>query len=82
MRNRSSNANRHGRPSLAPGGLGGKDAFRQLEALDPDVRAIVSSGYSNDPLMANYARCGFCGAVKKPYLVQEMSRVLNEVIKG
>ena len=47
-----------------------------------DVRAIVASGYSNDPVMANHAHYGFRGAVKKPYLVQEMSRVLNEVIKG
>jgi CheY-like chemotaxis protein len=65
-----------------PGGLGGKEALHQLKALDPDVRAIVSSGYSNDPVMANYAHYGFRGAVKKPYLVQEMSRVLNEVIKA
>ncbi len=65
-----------------PGGMGGQEALHQLKALDPDVRAIVSSGYSNDPVMANYAHYGFCGAVKKPYLVQEMSRVLDEVIKG
>jgi CheY-like chemotaxis protein len=65
-----------------PGGLGGQEALHQLKALDPDVRAIVSSGYSNDPVMANHAHYGFRGAVKKPYLIQEMSRVLNEVIKG
>ncbi len=64
-----------------PGGMGGKETVRQLRTLDPNVRAIVSSGYSNDPVMANYARYGFCGAVKKPYLVQEMSQVLNAVIK-
>jgi DNA-binding NarL/FixJ family response regulator len=62
--------------------LGGQEALHQLKALDPDVRAIVSSGYSNDPVMANHAHYGFRGAVKKPYLIQEMSRVLNEVIKG
>ena len=65
-----------------PGGMGGKETVQQLTALDPNVRAIVSSGYSNDPVMASYASYGFCGAVKKPYLVQEMSRVLNAVIKG
>jgi DNA-binding NarL/FixJ family response regulator len=58
------------------------EANLRTAQLDPDVRAIVSSGYSNDPVMANYAHYGFRGAVKKPYLVQEMSRVLNEVIKG
>jgi hypothetical protein len=51
-------------------------------ALDLEVKAIVSSGYSNDPVMANYTAHGFKGAVKKPYLVQEMSRVLHTVING
>ena len=49
--------------------MGGKETVRQLRTLDPNVRAIFSSGYSNDPVMASYARYGFCGAVKKPYLV-------------
>ncbi len=65
-----------------PGGMGGKAAMRQLLSIDPNVRAIVSSGYSNDPVMSSYASYGFCGAVKKPYLVQEMSHVLSEVING
>ncbi|MGB5985228.1 MAG: PAS domain S-box protein [Desulfobacterales bacterium] len=63
-----------------PGGMGGKEAIGHLRALDPEVRAIVSSGYSNDPVMANYAEYGFCGAVKKPYLIQEMSRAINAAI--
>ena len=65
-----------------PGRMGGKETAQQLAVLDPDVRAIVSSGYSNDPVMANHTSYGFCGAVKKPYLVQEMSRVLSGVING
>ncbi len=65
-----------------PGGMGGREALRKLMDQDPGVRAIVSSGYSNDPVMANYAAHGFKGAVKKPYLVQEMSRVLYDVING
>lgn len=65
-----------------PGGMGGKETVKQITALDPSVRAIVSSGYSNDPVMANYTSYGFCGAVKKPYLVQEMSQVLSAAIKG
>jgi PAS domain S-box-containing protein len=64
-----------------PGGMGGKETMRRLSELDPNVRAIVSSGYSSDPVLAKHARYGFCGAVKKPYLVQEMSQVLNTVIK-
>jgi hypothetical protein len=61
--------------------MGGKETLRRLAALDPHVRAIVSSGYSNDPVMANHTDYGFAAAVKKPYLVQEMSRVLHNVIQ-
>jgi two-component system cell cycle sensor histidine kinase/response regulator CckA len=79
----------HGKPFDAvildltvPGGMGGKETVRQLVAMDPHVRAIVSSGYSNDPVMANYSDYGFCAAVKKPYLVQKISQVLFKVVKG
>jgi PAS domain S-box-containing protein len=65
-----------------PGGMGGKEAINHFIKMNKNVRAIVSSGYSNDPVMANYTRYGFCGAVKKPYMIEEMSRVLNTVIKG
>lgn len=65
-----------------PGGMGGKETVRELHAIDPDVRALVSSGYSNDPVMANYQDHGFCGAVKKPYMVQEMGNLLSKVIQG
>ncbi len=64
-----------------PGGMGGKETLRQLAAIDPHVCAIVSSGYSNDPVMANHIRFGFKAAVKKPYLVQELSQILKKVIK-
>ena len=43
---------------------------------------IVSSGYTNDSVMANFANFGFRAAVKKPYQMREMSLVLNEVLKG
>lgn len=49
-----------------PGGLGGKDTMARLLEIDPEVNAIVSSGYSNDPVMANYADYGFCGMLRKP----------------
>ena len=64
-----------------PGGMGGKETLRQLAAIDPHVCAIVSSGYSNDPVMADHIHFGFRAAIKKPYLVQELSQVLNKVIK-
>ena len=64
-----------------PGAMGGKETITKLCEVDGKVKAIVSSGYSNDPVMANHTRYGFCGAVKKPYLVQEMGQVLSAVIK-
>ena len=60
-----------------PGGVGGKETIEKLLTLDPAVKAVVSSGYSNDPLMANYLDYGFQAVLSKPYLPQEMSRVLH-----
>lgn len=65
-----------------PGGMGGKEAFAKLLDMDPGVRAIVSSGYSNDPVMAKYDEYGFKGVVTKPYSIEELSRVLYEVLSG
>lgn len=65
-----------------PGGMGGKEAIEKLLELDPDVKAIVSSGYSNDPVMAEFERYGFKDIVAKPYRIVELCKVLNKVIKG
>ncbi len=64
------------------GGMGGKEAVEKLIGIDPAVRAIVTSGYSNDPVLANYAKYGFKEAVAKPYKALELSKVLHEVING
>ena len=64
-----------------PGGMGGKEAIRKLKKLDPKVKALVSSGYSNDPIMSNFSDYGFLGVVKKPYRIQEMSAALESVKK-
>ena len=65
-----------------PGGMGGKEAIRKLVAIDPHVRVVVSSGYANDPVMANYRQYNFRGACPKPYKVTELSGVLHRVIHG
>jgi len=65
-----------------PGGMGGKEAIRRLLELDPQARAIVSSGYSNDPVMAEFRKHGFRGVVAKPYQIHELARVLREVTAG
>jgi PAS domain S-box-containing protein len=62
-----------------PGGMGGKEAIRHLLEIDPQVKAIVSSGYSNDPVMADYRKYGFAGVVSKPYTMREISAVLCKV---
>lgn len=63
-----------------PGGMGGKETIRRLQKLDPDVKAIVSSGYSNDPVMAEYEKHGFGGVVVKPFGIKEVSEALKRVI--
>ncbi len=65
-----------------PGRLGGKEALMLLREFDPDIKAIVSSGYSNDPIMGNFEKYGFCGVLSKPYNTKEMSEVLFEVMNG
>lgn len=57
-----------------------KVAVRQLPAIDPSVKVIVSSGYSNDPTMAEFAHHGFNGVVAKPYQIQQLSKILHKVI--
>ncbi len=65
-----------------PGGMGGKDAIKNLQAMAPDAKVIVSSGYSRDPIMADYKNYGFCGVVCKPYEAGEISEEIAKVMKG
>ena len=62
------------------GGLGGKDALKSLLKINPQVKAIVCSGYSDDAVMKNYKEYGFSGALAKPCAVQELKTVLASVI--
>jgi DNA-binding NarL/FixJ family response regulator len=64
-----------------PGGMGGEEAIRQLLTIDPDVRAIVSSGYADDPILSDYENYGFRGVAVKPYRAQMLGKVLREVLK-
>lgn len=63
-----------------PGGMGGKEAIGRLRDLDPQIKAIASSGYCNDPIMGDFREYGFAGVLAKPYSATEMNEVLRELI--
>ena len=65
-----------------PGGMGGKETIRELLVLDPEAKVIVSSGYSNDPVMANYREYGFAAMLSKPFDVRELSTEIDRVLAG
>jgi PAS domain S-box-containing protein len=62
-----------------PGGMGGKETMRRLREKDAVIRAIVSSGYSNDPIMAQYLDHGFDGVLPKPYVLNDLIGVLAQL---
>ena len=64
-----------------PGGIGGKDAIKDILAMDPHAKVIVSSGYADDPVMANYADYGFKGVAAKPYSLHDLQAVLGQVLQ-
>jgi len=61
-------------------GLGGKETIAELRAYDPDVIAIISSGYLNDPVMTDFQDYGFKGRIAKPFDIQDLVRVLESCI--
>jgi len=63
-----------------PGGMGGGEAMQELRTLDPAVRAIVSSGYSSDPVMADHRAHGFRGVVPKPYKFSDLAKTVRAVL--
>lgn len=65
-----------------PGGKGGKETIRELLTLDSEAKAIVSSGYSNDPIMSEFKKHGFRGVIVKPFRVDELNKLLQEVIRS
>ncbi len=62
------------------GGMGGDECFVELRKLDPEVRAIVASGYDNDEMARQFLDKGFCGYLTKPYRVTDLGKVLKAVL--
>jgi CheY-like chemotaxis protein len=60
-------------------GMGGKDAIKKLLEIDPRAKAIVASGYSEDPVMANYASYGFSAALYKPYRIEDLISAIKRL---
>ena len=65
-----------------PGGMGGNETLKHLKKIYPDVKAIVSSGYSNDPIMANYQKYGFTSIIVKPYRISDLEDALKKTISN
>jgi len=61
------------------GGMRGEQTMRELLKIDPDVKAIVSSGYFNDPVMSDFEKYGFMGALPKPYDKKALKEVLERL---
>ena len=62
-----------------PMGMGGEAALAELRRLDPKVCALVSSGYADDPAMADPARFGFAATIVKPYRADDLRQVLQSL---
>ena len=60
--------------------MGGKETIKKLLEIDPGVKAIIASGYSNKSIMADYQKFGFKGVISKPYQMQQLSELLHSVI--
>ncbi len=65
---------------VQPGGLGGLATLEQLRTVDPDARAVVMSGYSENPVMARYREHGFNARLAKPFRLDQLKRALSDAL--
>jgi PAS domain S-box-containing protein len=64
---------------MVPGGMGGIETLQELKEIDPDVKAVVSSGYSNNPIMSDFQSYGFVDVIPKPYTISQVANLLNKI---
>jgi DNA-binding NtrC family response regulator len=65
-----------------PGGMGGKETVKKILQIDPHAKAVVASGYANDPIVVEYRQYGFCERIAKPYKSEELHAMLHRIIQG
>jgi CheY-like chemotaxis protein len=63
-----------------PGGMGAIETVKRLHKIEPELKAMVISGYTEDPIMTNYSDYGFCAAIKKPVTSDEMSAIISKAM--
>jgi CheY-like chemotaxis protein len=63
-----------------PGGMGGKEAVSEILAVDPNAKVVVSSGYSNDPIMVHCKEYGFSAAIAKPFDLQSLKSIVEALL--
>ena len=68
--------------SVLPGGMGGQETLVKLREIHPKVKAVISSGFSHDPIMVDYKKYGFCDALPKPYKITKLSETINIILTG
>jgi CheY-like chemotaxis protein len=64
-----------------PSGMGGKETIEQLRKFDPAVKAIVSSGYTDDPVVQDFSQYGFSGRLTKPYKINDLKTLLEQLMR-
>jgi CheY-like chemotaxis protein len=65
-----------------PGGMSGLEAIKEIKRIAPTLKAVVTTGYSQDPVTANYKDYGFHGFLIKPFSIDKISKVVDEIINA
>jgi DNA-binding NtrC family response regulator len=66
---------------VVAGGMDGKEAVQKMIEYDPGVKAVISSGYSSGPVITDFEKFGFCGLLKKPFRMADLSETINQVLE-